>query len=184
MRVCGVDGRPGLARVRRGCALAPSCRCPASRPVQKLSLRSNGTRVVLNDSRSGAAWAVQANGQLINNWDDLIAPKDQQQQQQKKNEDTPPQVEKQQLPPVAVDDNLGARPGRASVLPVLLNDYDPNGDVISITGDTGISPDVGRLDLINNHQELQITLDASASGVISLPLHDQLTGGAERRPRT
>ncbi|HEY1529339.1 MAG TPA: Ig-like domain-containing protein [Galbitalea sp.] len=133
----------------------------------KLTLRSNGNRVVLNDSRSGATWAVQADGQLINNWNDLIAPKDQQQQQQKKNEDTPPQVEKQQLPPVAVDDNLGARPGRASVLPVLLNDYDPNGDVISITGDTGIDQNEGRVDLINNHQELQITLADGASGVIT-----------------
>jgi hypothetical protein len=133
----------------------------------KLALRSNGNRVVLNDSRSGAAWAVQSSGQLINNWNALIAPKDQQQQQQKKNEDTPPQVEKQQLPPVAINDDLGARPGRASVLPVLLNDYDPNGDVISITGVTGIDPSAGRVDLINNRQELQVTLDANASGVVS-----------------
>jgi large repetitive protein len=133
----------------------------------KLVLRSNGSRVVLNDSRSGATWAVQSSGQLIDNWDDLIAPKDQQKQQQQKNEDTPPQVEKQQLPPVAIDDNLGARPGRATVLPVLLNDYDPNGDVISITEVTGINADVGNIDLINNHQELQLTLAANASGTIT-----------------
>lgn len=132
----------------------------------KLVLRSNGSRVVLNDSRSGATWAVQSSGQLINNWNDLIAPKDQQQQQQQKNEDTPPQLEKQELPPVAVDDNLGARPGRATVLPVLLNDYDPNGDVISITGVTGINPNIGNIDLINNHQELQLTLASNASGTI------------------
>ena len=36
------------------------------------------------------------------------------------------------MPPVAVDDAFGARPGRATVLPVLLNDYDPNGDVLVI----------------------------------------------------
>ncbi|HEY5229629.1 MAG TPA: Ig-like domain-containing protein, partial [Galbitalea sp.] len=133
----------------------------------KLVLRSNGDRVVLNDSHSGAAWAVQSGGQLINNWDDLIAPRDQQKEQQQKNEDTPPQVEKQQLPPVAIDDNFGARPGRATVLPVLLNDYDPNGDVISITEFTGIDADVGRIDLINNHQELQLTLASNASGTIA-----------------
>jgi hypothetical protein len=133
----------------------------------KLVLRSNGSRVVLNDSRSGATWAVQSSGQLIDNWDDLIAPKDQQRQQQQKNEDTPPQVEKQQLPPVAVDDNLGARPGRATVLPVLLNDYDPNGDVISITGVTGINANVGNIDLINNNQELQLTLASNAGGTVT-----------------
>jgi large repetitive protein len=154
----------------RGCAAdgAAGVTMPLSHSTagMKLVLRSNGSRVVLNDSRSGATWAVQSSGQLIDNWDDLIAPKDQQQQQQQKNEDTPPQVEKQQLPPVAVDDNLGARPGRATILPVLLNDYDPNGDVISITGVTGINADVGNIDLINNHQELQLTLASNASGTI------------------
>jgi hypothetical protein len=133
----------------------------------KLQLRYNGNRVVLNDSKSGKSWAVQSDGQLINNWDDLIAPKDQQQQQQKQNEDTPPQVDRQEVPPVAVEDNLGARPGRTSLLPVLLNDYDPNGDVIVITSDTGINPKMGEVDLINNHQELQIRLSSDAHGVIS-----------------
>jgi large repetitive protein len=155
-RACASDGSNGTIMPLSG-----------TTPGMKLTLRSNGSRVVLNDSRSGASWAVQSGGQLIDNWDDLIAPKDQQQQQQKKNEDTPPQVEKQQLPPVAIDDNLGARPGRATVLPVLLNDYDPNGDVISITGVTGIDTNVGRIDLINNRQELQITLAGNASGTIS-----------------
>jgi hypothetical protein len=155
-RSCAADGPNGTTMPLSGIAAG-----------MKLTFRSNGNRVVLNDSRSGLTWAVQADGQLINNWNDLIAPKNQQQQQQKQNEDTPPQVEKQELPPVAVDDNLGARAGRASVLPVLLNDYDPNGDVISITGDTGINQNVGRVDLINNHQELQITLADNASGVIS-----------------
>ena len=154
-RACAADGPTGTTMALSGTSQG-----------MKLALRSNGSRVVLNDSHSGAAWAVQSSGQLINNWADLIAPKDQQQQQQKKSEDTPPQVEKQQLPPVAIDDNLGARPGRASVLPVLLNDYDPNGDVISITGVSGIDPNVGRIDLINNRQELQITLAANASGSI------------------
>jgi hypothetical protein len=133
----------------------------------KLQLRYNGNRVVLNDSRSGKAWAVQSDGQLINNWNDLIAPKDQQQQQQKENEDTQPQVDRQEVPPVAVDDNLGARPGRTSLLPVLLNDYDPNGDVIVITSETGINPKIGQVDLINNRQELQITLAADAKGVVT-----------------
>jgi large repetitive protein len=155
-RDCASDGPAGVTMPLSGTAAG-----------MKLTLRSNGNRVVLNDSRSGRAWAVQSDGELINNWDDLIAPKDQQQQQQQKDEDTPPQVEKQELPPVAIDDSFGARPGRASLLPVLLNDYDPNGDVISITGVTGINPSVGRIDLINNRQELQITLANNASGVIT-----------------
>ena len=132
-----------------------------------MQLRSNGNRVVLNDSRSGDTWAVQSSGQLINNWAALIAPKDQQQNQQQHAEDTPPQVEKQQLPPIAVNDTFGARPGRASVLPVLLNDYDPNGDVLAITDVTAISAKVGHIDLINEQQQLQLTLEPTASGTVS-----------------
>jgi hypothetical protein len=132
----------------------------------KLELRQNGNRVVLNDSHSGATWAVQSDGQLINNWNDLIAANAPQQQQQQ-NEDKAPQVEKQEVPPVAVDDSFGARPGRTSLLPVLLNDYDPNGDVLVITNVSAIDERVGHIDLINNRQELQMTLTASASGVIN-----------------
>ena len=132
-----------------------------------LTLRFNGSRVVLNDSRSGATWAIQQSGQLINNWDDLLAPKNTQQQQQQQNEDTPPQVEKQQVPPVAVNDEFGARPGRTSVLPVLLNDYDANGDVLVITDFTPISEQVGHIDMINNRQQLQITLSPAATGTVS-----------------
>ncbi|MDQ1573064.1 MAG: large repetitive protein [Actinomycetota bacterium] len=136
-------------------------------PANRLEFRSNGSRVVLNDSLSGEAWAVQSSGQLINNWDALIAPKDQQQQDQQKTEDTPPQVEKKQLPPVAVDDQFGARPGRSTVLPVLLNDYDPNGDVLSITSVTPIDAKIGHVDLINDQQQLQLALASTAAGTIN-----------------
>ena len=135
--------------------------------TSQMQLRSNGNRVVLNDSHSGETWAVQSSGQLINNWAALIAPKDQEEQQNQNDEDTPPQVEKQQLPPIAVNDAFGARPGRASVLPVLLNDYDPNGDVLAITDVSAISAKVGHIDLINEQQQLQLTLEPTATGPIT-----------------
>ena len=87
--------------------------------------------MVLNDPRGGGTWAVQQDGQLIDNWAELIVVKQDKQQVEQNNEDTPPEYEKTQVPPVAVDDDFGARPGRSSVLPVLLNDYDPNGDVLA-----------------------------------------------------
>jgi hypothetical protein len=154
-RQCANSGSSGTALTLAGMPNGP-----------KLELRFNGDRVVLNDSRSGAAWAVQDSGQLINNWNDLIPKKDQQNQQQN-SEDTPPPPDKQEQPPVAVDDQLGARPGRANVLRVLLNDYDPNGDVLVITNVTPISSQTGYIDLINNRQQLQLTLESSASGTIS-----------------
>jgi hypothetical protein len=131
----------------------------------KLEFRSNGSRVVLNDPLTGEAWAVQSSGQLINNWAALLVRKTEQQKTQS-NTDTPPTVEKQQQPPHATDDAFGARPGRATVLPVLLNDYDPNGDVLSIVSTSAIGSKIGRLDLINSRQQLQLTLPANASGTI------------------
>src|SRR5690606_5234401 len=67
----------------------------------------------------------------------------------------------------AVDDDLGARPGRASVLPVLLNDFDANGDVLVVTAFDQIDESVGRLDLVSRNQQLLLTLTEQASGVIT-----------------
>lgn len=130
----------------------------------ELSLTVRDDRVVLNDRRGGGAWAVQSDGRLIDNWDALIRDEEDDRQEQLDQLDTPPEVERQQRPPDAVDDVFGARPGRASVLPVLLNDTDPNGDVLVITETSGIDPAVGRIDLIGQAQQLQLTLTSAAQG--------------------
>jgi hypothetical protein len=154
-RRCAADGGSGTTLDLTG--MAGSAR---------LSFVSNGDRAVLNDRRSGRAWAVQREGEPIDNWDDLIVDDDEPPQQQQ-DEDTPPEVEKVQEPPVAVNDAFGARPGRATVLPVLLNDFDPNGDVLVVSDVTPIDEGVGRLDLINERQQVQLTLSDTASGSVS-----------------
>jgi hypothetical protein len=126
----------------------------------------NGTRVLLNDSRDGGAWAVQADGELINNWADLIPPDDSA-EPEVVDDDSPAQVDEQQQPPVAVDDDFGVRPGRTSTLPVLLNDYDANGDVLVISDISGLDESAGFLDLISNDQQLQVTVADTAQGVVS-----------------
>lgn len=133
----------------------------------RLAFAANGTRAVLNDRRSGASWAVQRAGELIDNWDDLIAVDDEEPEEQQNNDDLIPETEKVQLPPVALDDSFGARPGRSTILPVLLNDYDPNGDVLVVSDLVPLSEDVGRIDLINERQQIQLTLPAGASGSFS-----------------
>ncbi len=139
----------------------------AMTPTARISFVTNGTRAVLNDRRSGATWAVQRAGELIDNWDDLIADDDEDPEEQQNDESLPPQVETVQAPPVAVDDAFGARPGRATVLPVLLNDYDPNGDVLVVGDLVALDESVGRIDLINERQQIQLTLPPGASGEIS-----------------
>lgn len=140
----------------------------ASMPTTaRISYSTNGSRAVLNDRRSGATWAVQRSGELIDNWDDLITVDDDQPEEQQNDENLPPQVETVQAPPIAVDDNFGARPGRATILPVLLNDYDPNGDVLVVSDLVPLDEAVGRIDLINERQQIQLTLPPGASGQLS-----------------
>ncbi|WP_072313052.1 Ig-like domain-containing protein [Agrococcus sp. Marseille-P2731] len=79
----------------------------------------------------GEAWAIDRDGSRIEGWrlDEEVpepeAPAD--------GETVEETVEADPQPPVAVDDDLGARPGAVTVLPVLLNDSDANGDPIVIT---------------------------------------------------
>lgn len=131
-----------------------------------LTFSTNTERAVLNDTRNGGTWAVQSNGELIDNWDDLIV-EDEDQQEEENDQDIPPDIDQEQKPPVAVDDEFGARPGRSTLLPVLLNDYDPNADVLVITQTSGVSEGVGHLDLVTRNQQLQLTLNENVSGSIT-----------------
>ncbi|MCO5293694.1 MAG: Ig-like domain-containing protein [Homoserinimonas sp.] len=153
-------------------------KCSGSIPVElnleempvnavRLEFERNGNQLVLNDPRGGGVWAVQGTGELINNWSALQKAKEEQQVVQADDLNSPSQFEKQQQPPVAVDDEFGARPGRGTILPILLNDYDSNGDVLVVSKVGQVSESVGSLDLVNNGQQIQLNLAASASGQFS-----------------
>lgn len=127
---------------------------------------ANVDRVVLNDLRRGATWAIQDDAQLIDNWEDLLI-EDPENPAEENDENIPPTVDEEQQPPVAIDDAFGARPGRATVLPVLLNDYDPNADVLVIEQVDPIAEEIGRVDLVARNQQLQLTLAPGASGSLA-----------------
>jgi large repetitive protein len=132
-----------------------------------LVIRTNGNRLVLNDNSDGTAWAIQGVGERIDNWDELIAVLADTATVQQNDESTPPKIEKTQLPPVAIDDEVGARPGRATMVSPLLNDYDPNGDVLVITSLDAPDASDATVDIISQGQELQVTLPSNASGSVS-----------------
>jgi hypothetical protein len=182
--VSGQTGAPAAPITVGGCTYAAWSGgttwrdCPATAGTQRgtlgvvpagavLGFRANGDRVVLNDAKSGVSWAVQTGNARIDNWDELVSKKDTQEQVDQSKQDTTPQYEKQQQQPVAVNDEFGARPGRVTPLPVLLNDYDPNGDVLVIDSFTSIPDTQGTLELTNSNQQLQITLPQNASGQIA-----------------
>ena len=137
-------------------------------PVARgLSFDVNGTSIVLNDPASGGTWAVQGDGAAISNWAELIEEQQDEDTVQQNDVDTEPELQEDQVLPVAVEDALGARPSRSTVLPVLLNDYDQNGDVLSIDSVDQLDDGIGRLDVVNDRQQLQLTLPADASGSLS-----------------
>ena len=180
----GLTGSPARPAVIDGCAFSAWSggdlwrQCEGGDAAQELRLdgvsagaqlafRSNGLRAVLNDSRGGATWAVQSSAELIDNWEELIRQEQTDEETQDNDPENPPEVDKLQEPPVAVDDELGARPGRTSVLPVLLNDYDSNGDVLVISDVEPLPASVGRVEVINDNQQLQIALAPDAEGEVA-----------------
>ncbi len=128
--------------------------------------RVNRDLVVLNDVNSGNVWLVNQNMQLVNNWDDVVPPKNQSDDQDQESADNNtinilPDRTKPNRPPETKPDAVGVRPGRTTILSVLDNDSDPDGDVLTASvGDNG--PASGSLENIYGGTAFQITVPADA----------------------
>ncbi|MCU1578462.1 MAG: fibronectin type protein [Rhodoglobus sp.] len=136
----------------------------------RLEFRVNRAVVALNDVVSGNVWLVTQNMTLVNNWKEVAPPRPDQGQETDQTvvkqtfEDTLAQRTEENHPPVARDDNLGVRPGKSTILSVLDNDTDPDGDVLTISSTTDTT---GALQIIDGGQALQFTSDPAASGTAS-----------------
>ncbi|MEV4687183.1 Ig-like domain-containing protein [Microbacterium sp. LWH3-1.2] len=124
---------------------------------------ASDSAVILNDTRSGWAWSVP-DGALIpssQDWslDDRTDP------------DAVPSEEQLQVvldpkPPVAEPDAFGVRAGALASLPVLMNDHDPNEDVLTIdpASVTGLDPAFGTVSVTDDDQRLAIRVQPGATG--------------------
>jgi len=136
-------------------------------------LRSNGSRLILNESRSGWVWNVPS-GQLVassQRWDqDEDAPTTDDE------DEVAPEVTDPRAP-IAVDDDFGVRAGRQVVLPALLNDHDANKDVLTVSSAslTDLDPAFGALSLADDDQSLVVTVSPNATG--SATFQYQVTDG-------
>ncbi|MFE7505260.1 Ig-like domain-containing protein [Promicromonospora sp. NPDC057488] len=102
----------------------------------RLAYRVNRNIIVLNDVANGALWMAADKFEKVDDWD-LKMPEDAEGEKTESEQTTPEQVDqfvaqrdKANRPPVAKDDNFGVRPGRTTVLNVLGNDVDKDGDVM------------------------------------------------------
>lgn len=131
---------------------------PSLAEASSAVFRTNRTRIVLNDVSTGTLWLPDKNMVVVSNWDQI--PTEEQEE-----EDTPTPDEREQVsepehkdkntPPEAVDDEFGIRPGRSTLLPVLDNDSDDDGDVLTARAVT--NPEFGSIVRTRGGRALQIT---------------------------
>ncbi len=69
-------------------------------------------------------------------------------------------------PPVAENDAFGVRPGALVSLPILLNDHDPNDDVLAVdpASVTGLDPAFGTVTTTDDRQRLAVRVAPGATG--------------------
>jgi hypothetical protein len=135
-------------------------------------IQANEYTAVVNETSSGWAWRAR-DGRLIpstQNWNLLDQDSQESSDTAEETEVTVPK------PPVAENDSFGVRSGQLSNLQVLLNDHDPNKDIISIDPSSieGLDPSFGTVGLADDGQSLVLrTADgASGSATISYRLSD------------
>ncbi|MEO6828109.1 MAG: Ig-like domain-containing protein, partial [Microbacteriaceae bacterium] len=137
----------------------------------QLTFRVNRSVVALNDLGSGNVWLLDDQMRLVKNWQEVTPPQqnDTKDGDQKSSTqsfaDTLADRTDVNRPPIARDDSYGARPGRTTILPVLNNDTDPDGDVLTIAKFTPIPATTGTLDLIDSGRALQFTPAIGATAV-------------------
>lgn len=139
----------------------------------QLEFRVNRDVIVLNNLTNGNAWLVDSDLRLVDNWEEVTPPEEsdelegEEKSAQQTFEDTLAERTDVNRPPVARDDDYGVRPGRTTILEVLENDTDPDGDVLTVAGTTEISDAAGRLELIDGGRALQFAPTEGAAGTVS-----------------
>ncbi|HZW41833.1 MAG TPA: Ig-like domain-containing protein, partial [Agromyces sp.] len=139
----------------------------------RLEFRVNRDVIALNNLSNGNVWLVDSNLRLVDNWDEVTPPEEsdaeegEEKASQQTFEDTLAERTDTNRPPTARDDAFGVRPGRTTVLEVLENDTDPDGDVLTVTNVSEIAEEAGRLEVIDGGRALQFTPAPGAAGTVS-----------------
>lgn len=128
---------------------------------------TSGSTMILNETRSGWVWTVP-DGQLVassQDWslDDRTDPESEPSDEQAA-------VVIDPKPPIAEDDAFGVRAGSLVSLSVLLNDHDPNEDVLSVdpSSVTGLDPAFGSVSITDNGQSLAVRVAPGAAGTATV----------------
>ncbi|MGV8967375.1 MAG: Ig-like domain-containing protein [Cellulomonas sp.] len=149
----------------------------------RLQYRVNRGVVVLNELTSGSIWLADQDFELFDDWKDVLPSEDDQLDKPDATPDTAKdplqERDKPNRPPVATDDDLGVRPGRTTILKLLDNDTDPDGDVLTADVSAAESS-LGALQPIYGGAAVQLAVAADASGATSFDyVADDGRGGTD-----
>lgn len=130
----------------------------------ELVFRVNREVVVLNDASGGNAWMVQAGMEIVDNWDVVDPRKKQEQEEVKKTKERDPNKNE---PPKAKDDkDFGARAGTTVVLPVTVNDTDPDGDILTVSPNLQTDNSDVKLSVVGNGTQVQARVGSNVRGEV------------------
>ncbi len=117
---------------------------------------------------------MSENMRLVDNWEDVTPPEEEESEEEgdeqsaiQSFEDALAERTDENRPPTAVDDEFGIRPGRTTIISVLDNDSDPDGDVLVVSNWDPVAEGTGLLDPIEGGRALQFTPAEGATGGIS-----------------
>ncbi|WP_413316922.1 Ig-like domain-containing protein [Agrococcus sp. 1P02AA] len=162
---------PGSAQFLRECqGQEPSEQQVPEMTGAPATFRVNRDAVVLNQYQEGSSWLLADTLVLVDNWDDLLPEESDETTDEEDSESTedlltnqPPPLNEENTQPDANDDRFGARPGRSTILPVLWNDSDADGDVLTVRV-VGDVPEGVSISPVSNDSELQLQLPEGATG--------------------
>ena len=127
--------------------------------------------VAINNITTGTVYLVSDELIRVDNWADLLPPPptefsdEEGESVDDTTEELPPPELAENEPPIAEDDEIfGARPGRSTLLPVLWNDSDPNGDVLTVSVPDAELPEGVRVTAVENDSQLQIEIPEDFAG--------------------
>lgn len=157
-------------------------------PTDKLVFRVNRDSVMLNNVANGVVYLVQDDMTVIeaDDWLTVAPPNEDDEAPESDETTTQPTFDEilaerpeTNTPPEARNDDFGVRGGRTTILRVLENDVDLDGDVLTITSVTGLPADVATLELIDDGRAIQYTplSDAPITRTFGYTVSDGREGG-------
>ncbi len=125
-----------------------------------------GARMILNDTQNGWVWTLP-DGQLVPSSQDWGLTTQEEETVQAEVEEATEVVDPK--PPIAEPDTFGVRAGQLVLLPVLLNDHDPNKDVLTILESqvAGLPTEFGTATVTEQSQMIAVHVAADATGTAS-----------------